>query len=348
MGTTEQIRAGALWLSTLGGGVGGLTYSTVADGGCESATWSMALPRTFSHPNLQSGQVITINSGPLGLWSGILQEPSYDDSVGWTYTAQGLFSLGEQGGYLCFDADGNTTSVPDVAVDEAIARGLPWSRPNSIDSSPFAITTTTNALNCVNDLLRAFADSVSKRVRVDALGVVDVHADPTTPDWYLMPGVGQLGLSEQDYASDLYLRYRDTATTYATVHVSDSLATIANHREQGVDATNLGVTDSGNVTNIGNGLMAKGAARYAWTQAINPSRLQLTTPGGTPAYLPSVRGGQMVRLLGVRNQQGQPLPYYDFVIGRTELVAGADTILLAPVQLAARTLVDVLALALAS
>ena len=73
------------------------------------------------------------------------------------------------------------------------------------------------------------------------------------------------------------------------------------------------------------------------------SREQLTTPGGTPAHLSWVKGGQLVRQFGVLNEQGQPLPYLDWVIGETHLDAGAESIGLTPVGLVPRVFETIMA-----
>lgn len=340
----SQIVADGTWVSSIGAW-GDLKYSTVADGGCEAASWTLNRPRNFSHPALRPGALIELKSGPHTFWSGELgADIDFEPDKGWSYGARGLVSQGEQA--ICFDGSLNTTSVPDTAIDEAIARGaLDWIRSDSISSASFSDTDETDRLNKVNDLLFAYADEQNKRIRVDGNRVVGIYADPTVPDYYLGAGLAEVGFADEDYASDLYLRYYN-GTGYATEHVSDASAAATLRREFPVDATNLGTTTSGKVADVGAGLLAKGRARYAMTQALDVSRLQLTTPGGKPASLHRVRGGHLVRAWDVRVPQGPSLPYFDFVIGRTEHVDGEDAITIAAVGLADRTLTDVLTTAL--
>ncbi len=338
----EQILVNGTWVSTIGSW-GGLKRSETADGGSEDASWQMDLPPTFTHPSLRMGKVVEIRVGPANVWKGMLNEPKVSED-GIEFSAIGLADE-FYSAHLCLDSGGDTTSTPDVAVDQAIADGFAGSRPVSLSAVSFADSDVTDKLNYVGDLLDAWATSEGKRWRVDPNGAVIAVADPTVPTWHLAPGATQIGLADDDYASDLYLRYKPTATTFATEHVNDPWATSARRRAVGVDLTTLGVTTAGNVTNIGDGMLAKGKARYAWTNAVNPGRLQLTTPGGTPACLSFVKAGQMVRSFSVINEQGIVLPYVDWIIGKVEYEAGADTIQLAPTQLAARNLGDVLALA---
>lgn len=340
-----QVRVNDIWLPTVGG-VGSLKWSTIADGGSEQASWRMPLPDSFVHPDLHIGAEVQIREGTLPVWSGVLSEPNISED-GWEFTATGLFEKAGQNGFLCFDAFGNTSSIPDVAIDRAIADGIGWTRPASLSSVAFSESDETDYLNSLSDLLDAWATSEGKRWSVNAAGEVYAYADPTIPTWHMAPGSTRLGLAGDDYASDIYLRYRDSASTYATEHVSDPVASADFHSEHPVDLTTLGVITGAQATAIGTGMLAKGKARFAVTDAMTPNRYQLTTPGGQPAYLPFVRAGQMVRSFGVVNQQGVTLPYFDWVIGKTEYEAGSREIQLTPTELAARALGDILSVAVA-
>lgn len=339
-----QLRANGIWVATIGG-VGELKWSTLADGGLEQVSWRMPLPDTFSHPALRTGALVELFVGPESLGGAIMAEPNLSDE-GWEFTAIGLhdelFSA-----YLALDSGGNTTSVPDTAIDQAIADGFPVTRPASLSADAFAEAETTDFLNYVGELLDAWAESASVRWRITPQRTIGAFADPMTPDWYLTPGAARVGVADDEYASDLYLRYRDSASTFATVHVQDAAASARRRKAVPVDLTSLGVITSGKADDVGEGMIAKGKARFAWTDAVNPSKYQLTTPGGTPAFLPAVRGGQMVRAFGVLNPQAPAARFYDFIIGRTEYEAGANIIQLTPVELATRKLGDVLSLAVA-
>lgn len=339
-----QVRVGGVWLPTIAG-VGDLTWSTTATGGSEEATWRMPLPETFTHPALVPGKLVQLREGSANVFGGVLSQPRHN-ADGWDFTATGLADQ-LYTAHLCLDGSGNTTSVPDVAVDQAIADGFPGSRPVSLSSVPFAQTEQTDSLNYVGELLDAWATSLGKRWAVSPDGVVYAYDAPTVPTWHMSPGSTRIGLAEDDYSSDIYLRYRPTATTFATVHVSDPAATTQLRRASKEDLADRGILTSGAAQAIGEGMITNGKARFAWTEPVNPNRFQLTTPGGQPAYLPFVKAGQMVRSFGVINEQGRTLPYCDWVIGKTQLVAGAREIQLAPTELAARTLGDRLALALA-
>lgn len=335
-----QIKVDGRWLPTIGVW-SDLSYSTLADGGCGEASWNMQLDRGVRHPSLRRGALVEIRTGARNVYMGVLAEPD-DTDDGWSFHADGLAVEGA--GYIAFDASLNTTSTPNTAIDQAIARGLRWTRPTSIGSTPFVNGDATDGLAYLSQLLDDYAQSLSQRWGVNEYGQVYLRSDPTTPMWHMTPGSGTFGLADDEYASDVFLRYYTTTLGLATSHAGDAAAAARfGRKEYAIDGRDLGPLTTGVANGYSAGFVAKGAARLGWTNSLTPSRWQLTTAGGTPAYLPAVRAGQMVRLHGVRDDQGQVLPYVDFVIGQTTHDVGENTLTIAPVGLAARTLSDVLA-----
>lgn len=333
----EEVWVGGRPLATIAG-YGELEWSHAADGGCKAASWRMSLPLTYSHPALGRGSLVQIKTGPANLWAGKITEPDVDDD--WTIHAVGLSELSRD--FLAEDAAGDTTSKPDTAIDEAISRGLEWTRPVSLSNSAFAGSDPTEGINYVGDLLDAWADATGKRWGVNADGQVYAAADPTIPTWYLTPDSGRLGLADDEYASDLHVRYLASGG-YETVVVSSAPAVAQRgRREFPVDATALGLLTGVQAALVGNALLDKGKARLGYTNGTEVTRYQLTTPGGTPAPLSFVKGGELIRMHGVTNEQGQPLPYLDWVIGESNYQAEAETITLTPVGLVDRTLSDAL------
>jgi hypothetical protein len=341
-----QVKVDGQWIAGIAPW-GELTWSHAADGGCKEASWKMDLPSTYVSPNLRRNKLVEIRFGPQNIWQGILTEPDYDDD--WTFTAQGLSTLG-YGDFLAFDSGLNTTSTPDTAIDQAIARGVPWTRPASISAVAVgSATDVTDSINYVGDLLDAYATGAGQRWGVNAAGQVYCAADPTTPTWCLSPGSGRFGLADDDYASDLFGRYQTSSGALATATVADTVARGAlGRREFPVDLTPLGTITPLQAQTYLSGLLAKGKSRMGYTNGLTVNASQLTTPGGTPASLPLVEAGDMVRMFGVVNEQGQSLPYLDWVIDETSYEAGSDTIGLTPVGLVARTLADVFAVVAAA
>jgi hypothetical protein len=336
-----NVKVGGKWLAEIGP-ASPPTWTTSADGGCGEASWNMTLPATFRHPALRRGKLVQIKFGAANLWTGVLSEPEHADD-GWGFHATGLAD--QASGYLALTSTGDTTSTPDTAVDQAIVRGLPWTRPTSLSSAPLKDTGDgTDALNYLNELLDVWADTVSKRWGVNADGELYATADPTAPTWHLVPESATFGLADDEYASDIYLRYYGTDFTLATATASDATAAaLYGRREFIVDGTSYGPIAAAKATANAQGLLDKGKARLGWTNSLEPTRYQLTTTGGAPASLALVKAQQMVRLHGLTNEQGQPVAYVDFVIGSTSYDAGENTLSIAPVGLVARSLSDVLA-----
>lgn len=339
-----QMRVDGRWLSEIGPWAPP-TWTTIADGGSDTCEWKMVLPPTFSSSSLRRGRLVEVMLGPIPIWAGLLAQPEYaGDDEGWSFHADGHYVSGT--GFACLTPAGLTTSTADTAIDQAIADGIGWTRPDSILASPFAEDDETEALNTIADLLDAIALSYSERWGVDPYGRVYMTADSTEPDYILVPGaVTRYGLADDDYASGIVMRYLDSTTfQLAAVKVQDSAAAARfGPRWHPVDATDYGPITAAKALDLANGLLADGAPRLGWTDTVEPTRWQLLTPGGVPACRPLVRAGQMVRVHGVRDDQGGILPYVDWVIGSTRYDALTDDLSIAPVGLVARTLVDVLA-----
>lgn len=336
-----ELRIGGRWLSGIAPW-GELKWSHRWPGGCWEASWQMDLPVGANVDILQRRPLVEVMDGPVCRWRGTLTEP---DRETWQLTALGLCRQAEH--CLCFDGSLATTSIPNTAIDEGIARGiLNWTRPASISSTAFSTASTTDGLNYLTPLLDGWSQEEGKRWAVGADGAVRASVDPTTPTYSITPNVARLSLADDDYASHLYGRRMVTSTTYQTHTRSDTGAAARwGSREFGVDLTGLGVITNVRAAAILEGMLAKGKARTGYTNRIEVAASQLLTMGGSPAHLPGMTAGPMVRLNGFfddsRLLSGKN--YVDIVIGETEYVDGEDAIVLAPVGLVDRSLSDVLA-----
>lgn len=334
-----SIRVAGQWLSAIGPW-SGLKFSTLADGGCGEASWQMLLPHnTVGGSVLKRGAIVEILAAATPLYRGVLSEPEPGDGDAWTFTATGLHTQGDA--FLAFDAALNASRVPDAAIDAAIGRGLPWARPSSLSATAFTPTDGTTGLSYLGPLLDDWAKSVTKRWGVDAYGNVYAAPDPTTPSWFMAPGSGRFGLTDDGYASDIYLRWGDGAGDYATAHAgSPDAAARFGTKELGEDYTDAGAFTSSIAASIAAGELSMGLPRLSWTNTVSPDRWQITDAGGSPAQLWLVRGGQMVRLQGVPDDQGRPVLSTDFVIGEATYDEDADTLTIAPVGMVSRSSVS--------
>lgn len=340
------------WLSDIGD-VSDLQWSTTWPGGCAEASWSMDLSPDAAHPALRNGAKVQILDGTVPVWTGRLSEPAHGEP--WTLNAKGPASLASN--YLCLDSGGNTTSVPQVAVDQAILRGLPWVDPGGLSGAAFTASTTTVDLNTVSSLLDAYATSLGQRWGVFADGLLVVAADATAPTWHLDPVTALMGTADEDYVTDIYARYvsavtaptdgsQPVPTAWAIAHVSDAAAADRyGRREASLDLTPLGRLTATAATNMAQGRLTLGAARIGFTEPLTVSRDELARPGGVPGGFEQVRAGQVVRCFRVANSDGNVLPgtTQDILLGEVRYRDGDDSIYLAPVGLAPRSLADVIA-----
>lgn len=339
-----QLRIGGYWATTIAYW-GDLTFETDIAGGPATAEWTMQLPATFNHPALRMDQLVEVMAGPMPIWAGTLAEPTFSDNTdgAWSFHADGLAARGAD--FAALDGLGSPTTIPDTAIDAAIGRGLPWTRPASI-STVGATAEADTAPQMVNDLIAAWAVATGSRWMVNADGEIITYTEPSDPTWHMTPGSGRFGTADDDYASDVYVWTHDDDTptdVYLLEHAGSAAAAAAyGRREKIVDITSLGVVAGATAAAMAAGFLADDET-LSWTNAVSPSRYQLTTPGGAPACLWQVAAGQKVRLHGVLTDVGAPLPYVDFVIGHTSYAAGGDTITITPVQFAARDLASVLA-----
>ena len=155
------------------------------------------------------------------------------------------------------------------------------------------------------------------------------------------PRPGTFGLADDEYSTHLYLRYMNTSGALVTATASDTAQAARYGKvERAIDGTTLGRSHQRRRRLPLMGNWPKGAARLAWTRALTIRPGQLTTANGSPAPLWAVKGGDMLRLHGVQESQGLPMPYTDIVIGEAAYSTVTGQLGVTPVQLAARTYAD--------
>lgn len=337
---TAQLKIDGRWASTIAAW-GSLAWKTALPGGMAEVSWAMDVDPSFRHPSLRIGRLVEVFDGASRIGAGLLTEP---DLAAGTFTATGLYAAGVD--YQAITSGGAGTSVPNTAVDQAILRGLPWNRRDSISAVAYAGTGDATANNTVNTLLQALSDEAGKWPYLDGDGYVSMLAPPTVPTWHLAPGVGYLGLSEGEYASDLYGRRLASGGTFEVETRGDAEARAAfGRREAAVDLTTQGVVSEAKANAILDGLLLKGRARPAFTNSVDVSPEMLLSAGGVPADLTMVQAGQLVRSHGfyddTRYLDGRT--YLDWIIGETAHADGSGVITLSPLGLEPRDLAAVLA-----
>lgn len=147
------------------GVVSALSYATAVPGGDTTCSLSLDLPVDANPPALTSGRRLEVWDGPVRVWSGVLADPQR--GTPWTVSGTGLSALGKD--YLALDASGNLTTNPNTAVDQAVIRGLPWTRPAALPTP----TVTVSGAD-LGSLLDAVALASGTSWTVDANGAVTV------------------------------------------------------------------------------------------------------------------------------------------------------------------------------
>lgn len=333
--------------------VGDLKYSfawSSTGGGLLSLEWSMALPRGYTHPALRKNALVELMAGPVTLGWASLTEPDREE---WRFTADGLFRLCER--IAAVDEFNAPSTSSAVVISAAIGRGWPLVGGGVGGSLSTASEATANG-NYLSDVLNEYCRINGKRWWVDVERYVQIGNDPTAVSWALTPGTPGMAVADDDYASRLFGRYVTALNTegqpsaWAATTVADSAAADRwGQSEHIVDQTPLGLISSPDSAAALSAMLAAGAARPAFTQAVELVRGQVTTPGGTSPELwqvaAAVGSGMKVRHHGVLDSEGAAA-----FGGTLEWVAGSAThdvagrrLTLAPVGLAARTLSQVLA-----
>lgn len=317
---------------------GDVELTTVWPGGSDTLSWTPGVPpaQRFRGAELVDGMF-----GPVPVFAGTLNEPDpSQDQI----SAQGAWHEGD--GWPALDSGGAATAIPDVAVDQAILRGLRWTRPTSITSSAVDIDISQGPVT-VGALLDSWSEQSSSRWGVNPLRQLYAKVDDTTFSYQSFPLSEGLGYALDNYASTLVGRYYNGAT-YATATQTDLVAeSLHGHKEAIVDLTVRGTLTPAKANTILSNMLKLGRAIPQWTVAIQLAYGELLTPGGSPVALETVAAGSVFRAHGGFElaQRLNGALYVDILIGRTQLVDGLIT--LYPMELTGDTLADQLALAAA-
>lgn len=303
------------------------TWETWADGGTGAISWAFSLSMRSQHQALRVGALVEVMVGCVPVATGLMTEP---DRTTWECSAYGLAS--EARNYLALDGSGNATRNLATAIAQARASGWQASNPSDILGTAAGEASAPIALA---ELFDQWAEQLGRRWGVDGRGRLYFLEPPTTPTWLAAPESAAFGTTDEGAANTLKGRYLNVFTSTNLTATAGSGAPQA-----AVDLTDRGAMADADATAILNGMLIRDRGPK-WTNGVTLTSDQLQTVGGTPAALPAVRAGQMMRSLGLSNAV-QPLAL-DTVIGKTRYTAGEDVIYIEPVNTAPRSFVDVVA-----
>lgn len=312
------------------------TWETLADGGNGVASWEVGGTGKVAHQLLAPGTLAQIMLGALPVWTGRIAD--YDRADG-QVSGRGIHVDAQH--IPALDSLGAATR--DTFVATTVAYGSPWrwyvSNPNGVGGTVLGDATDPVM---VAELYDQYATQEGKRWGQDGAGALYLTTDPTVPQWLTVGDSAMFGATSEGAANVLVGRYFDGTQNLTTIR--SAVGGGANGVGETVDLTGRGTL----TTSQANGILdaALGAQRTGngWVNGVELTREQLTTMGGAPAHLASVRAGQMVRAHGIGyGFAAHGAPYLDTVIGKTRYTAGDESIYIEPVDTAPRNLVDVLA-----
>lgn len=305
------------------------TWETWADGGTGSITWEFALTPRSQHQALRNRALVEVMCGPVPLAAALMTDP---DRTTWQCTAYGLAADARH--FLALDSGGSNTRNVATAITQAIAAGWKATNPDAIAGTASG-DATGNPIT-LGQLLDERAQELGHRWRVGGNRQLSIGADPVKPQWIASPDSAAFGTTNEDRATRLYGRYLDSTTsTYLTAVAGSGAPADA------VDLTERGAMTGAQAVTILTNALARDRSQTAWTNGVTLTRDQMQTMGGTPAFLPSVRAGQMMRSFGL--SYGTQALALDTVIGKTRYTAGEDVIYVEPVNTAPRSFADVIA-----
>lgn len=330
-----QVRVGGVWLTDLDAAWGELVPTWRWGLGAFEATWSMGLKPGNRPAALVTDAVVEIFVGAWCCWRGYLADPNWSEGQ---FVATGIARQAEQ--TYALDGSGLTTVIPDVAINAAIARGVVDWTGGSVSNVAHVDTPDgqTDQLNTLASLLDSVADEAGQRWWVDNQGRVGMSPDPTVPDFHILPGTAELGVSTELLAGSLLGRWQDAAGNYSTARVGTARPEVA------VDLTPLGAIDATRAQSVLEGIYAKTGARPGWTNGYTFTAEQVVTPGDIHPDLAlvgeAVGRGSMHRLLGERDPRSNAWST-DVVLAEAVWNCDDATMTCKPVDTAARDLASI-------
>lgn len=310
------------------------SWETLADGGTGEIAWTFTLTPRSQHPALRPGSIVEVRVGGMRVARGALMDP---DRTGWDCKAYGI-----QGArFMALDASGNVTRDLGLAISQAIARGWRVSNPQS-HGAGYTVPGDSTEPQTVGSLLDEAVVGQRWGIRPD--GALYVASDPTDISYRAIPDSAVFGTTDEATVTHLVGVYYDGSSNQKAIRPA-GLTAVPNRAEEPIDLTSAGTLTLSAANTILDGLL-KDRTKVGFTNGVTLHREQLTTVGGTPAFLPAVRAQRLVRADGMISARASlQTPFLDFVIGKTRYTAGDDSIYLEPVNTAPRTLADVIAAA---
>jgi hypothetical protein len=328
------------WLSEYGQ-VSGLQYGTIAPGGPKAMSGKLSAGPNFHGAVAAPGRIVRAYSGGFQTWSGRMDEPQ-PTADGISFTATGIMAEGDD--YSCISS--NNALLVDTQLDDAIARGMNWTRLNNTPSlfgvQPLGIT--------INAALQAAMDLHGQPWWTTPAGDFFWFVWPTTPIYTLTAVSDGGGRTRDGMFTDLAAVYLNSsgAITASGFTSSVGLRTKLGRKEKVLDLTGNGNYAAGSppaaVTTAKLAELALNGIRAAWTGSLPAPRGLLRTLGGAVVEPAVVQAGQMTQVqLQDAGQWGETASTaITFIIGETLYDQDSDSVALTPLQSSLNTLASAL------
>lgn len=281
------------WLSALMPW-GDLEWVTCWPGGTESITFDVARHHRAFRPDA----LVELDYGGMRLAAGALMEPTRGEPL----RAEGLFRKAED--FAALDSSGAASVNVNDAIDQAIARGLPWAG-RAGDFNPVPGVTgmplvDADRVHSVREFLEASMTQRALGYGVSGDRMLAFVPPDHLASLHMLPGVDGLGISLDGYASALIGRFLNSFDNiYYTVRREDEAATKRWGYKEHTIAEPLGggaPMMTSDAEQILDGLLAQGRSKIGWTKPLEVQHGDVVTEYGRPFDLNRLVGGHVIRL----------------------------------------------------
>jgi hypothetical protein len=321
------------WLGTLGHCTPPV-YSDTLPGGSNALTCTLEQEPTYRSDALSPGRLIYAYRGGSRVWTGTLVEPVYGQG-GWSITANGAGNWGSN-----FAAIYSTWTDQNDAINQAIARGLPWVNPG-VPSGVWLGQKFDSGSMTIDALLNLFCTKGGYTWHVGRNQVLSVFPWVTAPVTRILTCSVPVPRSLGATINALTLRYQSAGDTTTGTPAVFSLATattptsisIHGRIEAFQDISNGGVMSAGAAQALAANILAL-YQRVSFTGPFVVRYGEYMTVGGTPVDLGCEQAGQVVRLILTNfGYGGEVVPDpVTFVVGSIEYDDQKLTASIAPFQ----------------
>ena len=220
-----------VWLDTefpTGEGEHSTIWRVDEPSGCYQAGVNVYAPTNFEAQWTRRGRRFEWWSTAGGLlWGGVTVEADRDQSDGLGIQAVGYGETLKDYAAKWFNTDTErweATFVPNDAVDAAVSRGALFSR-YGVDLGSDPLTRPGDGPGItVGELLARAAELQGKRVHVDKWGAITFKADPTEPEWTVLPDPYYMGVADDQFVTKLWADYFiDGVSNYRVTLLGNSL-----------------------------------------------------------------------------------------------------------------------------